>query len=87
VIDVAPGVDSICYACQASPEDRRKSKRDKGMQSASVAHGAPLDPLRIHRHLSDTPLDPDLALIVDAWDRLPAAVKAGIVAMVRAASK
>jgi hypothetical protein len=33
------------------------------------------------------PDDPDLALVNAAWDRLPAAVKAGIVAMVRAASK
>jgi hypothetical protein len=32
-------------------------------------------------------LDPDLAAVVAAWDRLPEAVKAGIVAMVRAASK
>jgi hypothetical protein len=30
--------------------------------------------------------DPDLALVNAAWDRLPAAVKAGIVAMVKAAS-
>jgi hypothetical protein len=31
--------------------------------------------------------DPDLAQINAAWDRLPAAVKAGIVAMVQAAAK
>jgi hypothetical protein len=30
--------------------------------------------------------DPGLATVVDAWDRLPEAVRAGIVAMVRAAS-
>jgi hypothetical protein len=29
--------------------------------------------------------DADLAIVVDAWDRLPAAVRAGIVAMVKAA--
>jgi hypothetical protein len=29
--------------------------------------------------------DPDLAAVVAAWDRLPGAVRAGIVAMVRAA--
>jgi hypothetical protein len=29
----------------------------------------------------------DLALVVDAWDRLPEAVRAGIVAMVKAAAK
>jgi hypothetical protein len=31
------------------------------------------------------PADPDLATVVDAWDRLPEAVRAGIVAMVKAA--
>jgi hypothetical protein len=30
--------------------------------------------------------DPDLAAVIDAWDRLPEAVRAGIVAMVKAAS-
>jgi hypothetical protein len=33
----------------------------------------------------EQPTDPDLAIVVDAWDRLPEAVRAGIVAMVRAA--
>jgi hypothetical protein len=31
--------------------------------------------------------DPDLAAVVDAWPKLPEALKAGIVAMVRAASR
>jgi hypothetical protein len=31
--------------------------------------------------------DPDLAAVVDAWPNLPEAIKAGIVAMVKAASK
>jgi hypothetical protein len=31
--------------------------------------------------------DPDFQTIAEAWDRLPAAVKAGIVAMVKAASR
>jgi hypothetical protein len=30
--------------------------------------------------------DPNLATVVDAWDRLPEAVRAGIVAMVKAAA-
>jgi hypothetical protein len=29
--------------------------------------------------------DPDLAAVIDSWDRLPEAVRAGIVAMVKAA--
>jgi hypothetical protein len=31
--------------------------------------------------------DPDLATVVNAWDRLPEAVRAGILAMVKAAAK
>ncbi len=31
--------------------------------------------------------EPDLATVMDAWDRLPEAVRAGIVAMVKAAAK
>jgi hypothetical protein len=31
--------------------------------------------------------DPGLKAVVDAWDRLPEAVRAGIVAMVQAATK
>ncbi|MDX9912882.1 MAG: hypothetical protein RBS39_13745 [Phycisphaerales bacterium] len=33
---------------------------------------------------SQLPTDPDLARVVEAWENLPAAVRAGIVAMVRA---
>jgi hypothetical protein len=29
--------------------------------------------------------DPDLAVVVEVWDRLPSAVRAGIVALVKAA--
>jgi len=32
------------------------------------------------------PIDPDLALVVARWDSLPEAVRAGIVAIVKAAS-
>jgi hypothetical protein len=43
-----------------------------------------IDPLVIH----DTcQTDPDLALINEVWPELPAPVRAGIVAMVKAASK
>jgi hypothetical protein len=30
--------------------------------------------------------DPDLAAVIDAWDGLPAAVKAGILAMLKASA-
>jgi hypothetical protein len=32
-------------------------------------------------------IDPDLAAVIDAWPRLPKKVKAGIVAMVKAAGR
>jgi hypothetical protein len=32
-------------------------------------------------------MDPDLAAVVDAWPDLPEAIKAGILAMVRTASR
>jgi hypothetical protein len=31
------------------------------------------------------PVDPDLASVIDTWPRLPKAIRAGIVAMIRAA--
>jgi hypothetical protein len=33
------------------------------------------------------PIDPDLAAVVEAWAGLPTAIKAGILAMVRAADE
>jgi hypothetical protein len=53
--------------------DRGESSSSSGKTkvSASASHGLPTDP--------------DLAAIVDAWPALPAALKAGIVAMIRAA--
>jgi hypothetical protein len=33
------------------------------------------------------PVDPDLAIVIDAWDRLPEAVRAGILAMVKATTQ
>ena len=47
----------------------------------SVAHHLPTDT----RH--SEPVDTDLAALVDAWANLPEAVKAGVMAMVRACSK
>ncbi len=34
---------------------------------------------------NSTPIDPDLAAVVEAWPGLPSAIKTGILAMVRAA--
>jgi hypothetical protein len=42
----------------------------------------PIDPHMLH----DTcPSDPDLAVVVAAWPSLPEAIRAGILAMVKAA--
>jgi hypothetical protein len=46
-------------------------------EAETVSHHIPTD---------TCPTDPDLATVVNAWDRLPEAVRAGIVAMVRAAA-
>jgi hypothetical protein len=45
------------------------------------------EPVGHHLATDTCQTDPDLARIVDAWPTLPSALKAGIVAMVRAASK
>jgi hypothetical protein len=59
--------------------DGRKPKSGKG-QGLRVAR---VDlPLAHHLPTDTCQTAPDLALVNAAWDRLPAAVKAGIVAMV-----
>ncbi len=57
-----------------------KSQSDKNLRTSPPSLG--------HHLATDTcQTDPDLMTVVDAWDRLPEAVRAGIVAMVKAASK
>jgi hypothetical protein len=59
-------------------------QRLKGKNKANTSDKQALAPLLIH----DTcQTDPDLAAVIDAWGRLPEAVRAGIVAMVKAASR
>jgi hypothetical protein len=57
-----------------------KSEPSKGLRIAAppVAHRVPTDTCQT---------DPDLATVITAWDRLPEAVRAGIAAMVKAASQ
>jgi hypothetical protein len=45
------------------------------------------EPLSHHFPTDIRQTDPDLATVVNAWDRLPEAVRAGVMAMVKAASK
>jgi len=52
------------------------------------ASRTPSDHSRIHnRAITEWGLDSDLQAVVDAWPDLPEAVRAGILAMVRAAGK
>jgi hypothetical protein len=51
--------------------------KDKGLRQDIPPLAAPLP-------YDTCQTDPDLAAVIDAWDRLPEAVRAGIVAMVRA---
>jgi hypothetical protein len=41
-------------------------------------------PVATHLPLDPTPMPADLSLIIESWEQLPEAVRAGIVAMVRA---
>jgi hypothetical protein len=77
-----PPVAQVLPQFEPSPVDRSDISRSKErnpdlrhVSSALTAHGprAEID-------------DPDLPAIVAAWDRLPETVRAGIVAMVKAAS-
>jgi hypothetical protein len=45
-----------------------------------------LSDIKVAAHLphDSCPIPPELNLVIDAWDRLPEAVRAGIVAMVKA---
>jgi signal transduction histidine kinase len=63
---------------------RRKSNSIEDHRPESTNTPTLIDPDLIHYN---PPADPDLAAVVSAWDRLPLAVRAGIVAMVWAASK
>jgi hypothetical protein len=58
----------------------KNTKLDKGLRLAqqTVAHHLPTDTCNT---------DPDLAAVVAAWPELPEAVKAGILAMVKAAQQ
>ena len=58
----------------------RKDKRDKDLRNEAP-------PVGHHLATDIRQTDPDLTTIVNAWHRLPEAVRAGIVAMVEAASK
>jgi hypothetical protein len=60
--------------------------RSQVRQPATV--NAPIRPLTATENATGLrPTDPGLATVIGAWDELPEALRAGIVAMVKAASK
>lgn len=62
----------------AGIEHGPKSSGNQGVGNQSGAESGALG-------AREAPIDPELAAVVDAWPALPAAIKAGILAMVRAA--
>jgi hypothetical protein len=66
------------------PHKERKPNTGKHLTSAQFHRSPPIDPPVIH-DICQT--DPDLAAVVAAWPDLPEAIRAGILAMVTAASK
>jgi hypothetical protein len=67
----------------SKPPGKRKSKAVKCLTSIKSHKDLLVDPPVIHDTCQN---DPDLAAIVAAWPELPAAIRAGILAMVTAAS-
>ena len=60
-------------------EQPAETPAKRGISETGGAKSGALSPV-------STPIDPDLAAITAAWPELPAALKAGIVAMVKAAT-
>jgi integrase len=60
------------------------NSRRTAENKAKTSHQQTLAPHLLH---DSCPTDPELAAIVDAWSKLPAAVKGGIAAMVKAAGR
>jgi hypothetical protein len=55
--------------------------RPAGKNKAKTSHQPSLAPSRIHDNCQT---DPELAAIIAAWGRLPEAVRAGIMGMIKA---
>lgn len=60
-------------------DDRPIGRQDHGLRLAP-------SPLAHHLPTDGRTIPSDLTQVVEAWDRLPDAVRAGIVAMIRAAA-
>lgn len=72
----------------ASPLGLRQPHSDRGSRTEPIQNDSPRLPRATRGATRDRVVpDPDLAAIVAAWPELPEALRAGILAMVKAASK
>ena len=69
------------YDLQGGEDRIRTLLENTGKTGVSDQSGAECGALAAR----EAPLDPELAAVVDAWPALPAAIKAGILATIRAA--
>jgi hypothetical protein len=71
------GFEPATFGFEVRDDDAAKSKSRKALRrcDVNVAHQVPTDTCKT---------DPDLAAIVAGWPKLPEAIKAGILAMVKA---
>ena len=83
-------VPPLSADCAEAPQEVGKPPQNQTL--APTAQQAPEQKPALSEHAEDTSAPPsnarfmpeDLAQVVEAWDRLPAAVRAGILAMVDA---
>jgi len=67
-----------------TPDSQIHNLEHTGQNSSNSRHSEEDQPL-LTPCLHKTPTDPDLAEVVAAWTQLPEAIKAGVLALVRAA--
>ena len=67
-----------------TPDSQIHNLEHTGQNSRNSRHSEEDQPL-LTPCLHKNPTDPDLAEVVTAWTRLPEAIKAGVLALVRAA--
>jgi hypothetical protein len=80
---VAEGTRTPNTQIHSPDQPRPNSKPDNELRSKGESVGAEMGAVTEKPPL---PIDPDLAALIDAWPTLPEVVKAGIVAMVKAAA-
>jgi hypothetical protein len=69
----------------SGPGSRREPRESAPFRAPSATASATVSAADVTHEKPLTP-DSDLTLVIDAWDRLPEAVRAGILAMVRASA-